>query len=57
MKESWRITKGHKWQLLLLFLALLLVNLLGLLALFVGIFVSVPITMLAFAHAYRTLAT
>lgn len=57
MKESWRITKGHKWQLLLLFLALLLVNLLGILALFVGIFVSVPITMLAFAHAYRTLAT
>lgn len=57
MKESWRITKGHKWQLLLLFLALLLVNLLGLLALFVGIFVSVPVTMLAFAHAYRTLAT
>jgi uncharacterized membrane protein len=56
MKESWRITKGHKWQLLLLFLALLGINLLGILALVVGIFVSVPITMLAFAHAYRTLA-
>lgn len=56
MKESWRITKGHKWQLLLLFLALLGINLLGILALFVGIFVSVPITMLAFARAYRTLA-
>ena len=55
MKESWRITKGHKWQLLLLFLALLGINLLGILALIIGIFVTVPITMLAFAHAYRTL--
>jgi uncharacterized membrane protein len=55
IKESWRITKGHKWQLLLLFLALLGLNLLGLVALLIGIFVTVPITMLAFAHAYRTL--
>jgi len=55
LKESWRITKGHKWQLLLLFLALLGINLLGILALIIGVFVSVPITMLAFAHAYRTL--
>jgi hypothetical protein len=57
LKESWRITKGHKWQLFLLFLALVGINLLGVLALVVGIFVTVPITMLAFAHAYRTLAT
>jgi hypothetical protein len=57
IKESWRITKGHKWQLLLLFLALLGLNLLGILALVIGVFVTVPITMLAFAHAYRTLAT
>ena len=55
IKESWRITKGHKWQLLLLFLALLGINLLGILALIIGIFVTVPVTMLAFAHAYRTL--
>jgi uncharacterized membrane protein len=57
IKESWRITKGHKWQLALLFLALLGINLLGVLALIVGVFVSVPITLIAFAHAYRTLAT
>ena len=57
MKESWRITKGHKWQLALLFLALLGINLLGVLALVVGIFVAVPVTIIAFAHAYRTLAT
>jgi uncharacterized membrane protein len=57
LKESWRITKGHKWQLFLLFLALVGINLLGVLALVIGIFVTVPITMLAFAHAYRTIAT
>ncbi len=57
MKESWRITKGHKWQILLLVLALVGINLLGALALVIGIFVSFPVTLLAFAHAYRTLAT
>jgi len=56
LKESWRITKGHKWQLFLLGLLLLLINLLGILALLVGIFVTIPITLLAFTHAYRTLA-
>ncbi len=30
LKESWRITKGHKWQLLLLGLTLIGLNLLGL---------------------------
>lgn len=55
MQESWRITKGNKWRLFLLFLALLGINLLGLLALIVGVLVAVPITMLAVVHAYRTL--
>jgi hypothetical protein len=56
MKESWRITKGHKWRLFLLFLALLGINLLGVLALIVGVFVSMPVTMISFEHAYRTLS-
>lgn len=56
LKESWRITKGHKWQLFLLSLTLVALNFVGVLALVVGIFVTVPITLLAFAHAYRTLA-
>lgn len=55
MKESWRITRGHKMQLLLLVLALIGITLLGFLALVVGVFVALPITMVAFAHAYRTL--
>jgi len=57
MKESWRVTKGNKWQLFLLFLALIGINLLGVAALVVGLLVSVPITMLAAAHAYRTLTS
>jgi len=57
LKQSWHITKGHKWQLFLFSLVLIGLNLLGLLALVVGIFVTVPITWLAITHAYRTLAS
>lgn len=55
IKESWRITKGNKWQLALLSLALLGIIILGLLALGVGVLVAMPIAMLASVHAYRTL--
>lgn len=57
LKESWRLTTGSKWQLFLLVLALIGLNLLGLLLLLVGILVTVPITWLAVTHAYRTLAS
>jgi uncharacterized membrane protein len=56
LKESWRITKGHKWKLALLGLALVGVNILGVLALGIGVLVSAPISLVAGAHAYRTLA-
>jgi hypothetical protein len=52
---NWRITKGHKVQLFLFGLALIGLNILGLLALVVGIVVSVPATWLAVTHAYRKL--
>ena len=55
LRESSRITLGHKWQLLGLVVVLGLLNILGLLALVVGLLVTVPVTMLAVAHAYRTL--
>lgn len=55
MKESWRITKGNRWNLFLLVLAIIGINILGLLALVVGLLVSVPVSMIAIAHAYRTL--
>lgn len=55
MKESARITKGSRVTLLLLALAIIGLNALGLIALFVGLLVTLPVSMLAWAHAYRTL--
>jgi uncharacterized membrane protein len=55
LKESTRITKGHSWQLLALMGLILLINLLGVLALLVGLLVTIPLSYLAIAHAYRTL--
>jgi uncharacterized membrane protein len=56
LKESHRITHGHKWKLLGFVLVLLIINLLGALALLVGLLVSIPVSSLAFAYAYRLLA-
>jgi hypothetical protein len=56
LKESHRITRGYKWSLFGLSLLLVLVNLAGLLALVVGIFVSAPVSLLALTHAYRVLS-
>jgi uncharacterized membrane protein len=56
MKESHRITRGHKWPLLGFVIVLTLINLLGVLALVVGLLVSIPVSTLAFVHAYRVLS-
>lgn len=56
MKESMRITRGHKWPLLGFVLVLGLLNVAGAVALGVGLLVSIPVSFLAFVHAYRTLA-
>ena len=56
MKESYRMTYGYKWSLLGLLLLLFLINVLGLLAFIVGIFVSAPVSLLAVTHAYRVLS-
>jgi hypothetical protein len=55
MQESYRMTQGYKWSLFGLSLLLVLINLLGLLAFIVGIFVSAPVSLLALTHAYRVL--
>jgi uncharacterized membrane protein len=57
IKESWRLTKGYKWPLFLFSLALLLLNLAGIIALVIGVFVSAPVSWIALAHAYRTITT
>lgn len=55
LSESNRITRGHKWPLFGLVLLLIGINLLGVLALGVGLLVSIPVSTLAFVHAYRVL--
>jgi uncharacterized membrane protein len=55
LRASGNVTKGYKWSLFGLTLACLGINILGALALFVGLFVSIPVTVMACTYAYRTL--
>ncbi|KND51243.1 MAG: hypothetical protein ABA06_02945 [Parcubacteria bacterium C7867-001] len=55
VKESARLTKGKRWKLLGFLLAIVGVNLLGLIALGIGMFVSVPVSIFAVVHMYRSL--
>lgn len=57
LSASWKITKGNFWKLCLFGLTLVGINLLGLLALFVGLLVTIPLSMLATAYAYRKLSS
>lgn len=56
LSRSAAVTQGAKGRLFLLFLALLGINILGLLALVVGLLVSIPITGITLAHVYRRLS-
>lgn len=56
MKESMRIGRGHRWSLLGLVVLLVLIVFVGLIALFVGLLVAMPVATLAFIHAYRVLS-
>jgi uncharacterized membrane protein len=57
VQRSWDLTAGYTLDLFLFDLLLFVINLLGLMALFVGVFVSCPITGIAMADMYRTLKT
>lgn len=56
IKESARVTKGYKWKLFVLLLLIVLINIVGFFLLFIGLLVSIPVSALAVAHAYRTLS-
>ncbi len=56
LKESARITKGKRFELFVLVLLIIAINLIGAMLLGVGLLVSVPVSMLAMAYAYRTLS-
>ena len=55
LKKSAEITKGSKWNLFLLAVLLGLINILGVLAFIVGLFVTIPLSMIAAAYVYRKL--
>lgn len=55
LKTSWEITKGVKLNLFLFALMLGLINILGTMALLIGLFISVPTSIIALAHIYRKL--
>lgn len=55
LKESIRITKGHEWHLLGLFILVAVLNAIGAALFVVGLIITLPISYGAVIHAYRHL--
>ncbi len=55
LKRSSAITRGVKWDLFVFFLMLIGINLLGAIFLLIGLFATIPATMVAAAFVYRKL--
>lgn len=55
LKESRRMTKGKRWDLLLFYIVCGALNLAGALLFGIGLLLTLPVTMLAFAHVYRSI--
>lgn len=55
LNKSWEITKGVKLNLFLFGIILVLINILGFLAILVGLIITVPLSMVANAFVYRRL--
>lgn len=53
--NSGNLTKGHKWQLFLLAIIYFLINILGVLALGIGLVVAMPVVFISITHIYRQL--
>ena len=56
LKASWEMTKGIKWQLFVYGLITIGINILGALALFIGLLWTIPTTLLATAYLYKHLS-
>jgi len=55
LKQSAAVTKGVKWQLFIFGVLFFCINILGALALLVGMLITLPLTMLAAVFVYRKL--
>jgi len=56
ISKSWRLSKGNVLSLILLFVALLFINLIGLIFLLVGLLVTIPLSVFALARTYDVLS-
>ena len=56
LEKSRAVTDGYKWDLFLFSLTVALLNMVGVLCLFVGLFVTIPVTLMASAYVYRKLS-
>ena len=55
IKKSKKMTKGFRWKIFWFFVLSVLINILGLIALGVGLLVTIPLTGIAFAEIYDRL--
>lgn len=55
LKRSWAMTRGHWWHIFGFVLAMLGLNIVGAMLLLVGLLVTVPVSMMAWAHVYLKL--
>lgn len=55
VKKSWNMTRGNTWNLFFFAILLFLANILGAMLILLGLFITIPLTMLATAFVYRKL--
>jgi uncharacterized membrane protein len=56
MTESFLLTRGREWQLILLCTVLFLINILGAACLLVGLLITIPATSVSIAYVYRKIS-
>lgn len=56
LKESYRLARPHLWKLFLFMLSLALLNILGLIALVIGLLVTIPVSLISVAYVYKKLS-
>lgn len=55
LRQSWEMTRGSVWNLFLLGFLLCFINILGMMALLIGLLVTIPLSVVAVGYAYRSL--
>jgi uncharacterized membrane protein len=55
LRKSAELSQGVKWHLLWFILAVIAINIVGAILLLVPLLVTVPVTMIAYAHVYQKL--